>query len=897
MAEWKNKSMQACIDLVPICPRNAVDLERMYERPQKAFGGGKSGAFVFLLDSKRVLKYYTDAFKFDESKGRTMRTTGFLGQPEYIPSDDWPHDNQRPFREFLAMCRMSGIRGFPKVYDVFCATSPNTWISSFGLPLPETKFGLAVVSSIAPGSALIRLNDRELNMMTPKTSLMVGLGMLYLLNDAKKAMGPDFEHFDLHPDNVFVDLKTIIHYDFIPDEKSGERFAWDGPLVSLIDFDLVEGDYKGYFDEDGPPGEHASKREIKLRDGRVARIPAERTINFLQKLVGTGPSMSQIMAEADIIKNTDIRNWFVTLSGMFYHSLREEKKAAEPLIGCQDIAQCLNLNKQFDQFRAMSGVASRSRKRLREQATQSRSRRIRREGIPYLGSLINNQRLAPLLREYNQKVYRQTHVFPTYDDTVIDLYFKLKSTPIMLSLKVLDTKAVSFMMGSFGVSLYTKALSPKIEVNFYDPFTIRNNPRGFLELIGNFWTLKKLYDEGKLNKDNVRFDGKQITVDEFRRADVQIGIKKMTITPTDDGGTKVVMRLHSIERYLISKLGSFGRLGRMVTGLVGYFSGSRGVSIEQKDQDIVITKILPPPPEDQPTVIDLIMGWLQKSPAEQSADIKKWLIYFLYMLSFESTQRGMLTLYCAYNYPELKFSYLYERKQGGKKYMARGVNASRSFAQLFPSQRGITYRDILRSMRSADGLDTLRIVLNYTRQLCNMDAKERGEFLAQLRSIYPTMKRELGNILEMLESIPRDPSFYERQMKQAWEDVKMTPEERKHFEQSFRRERRGMREDIRRMAPEEKRYYEERAKQAWRDVRTDPTGSAYRMGPGGFRQQAKMEAEKSMHRTRRKIYTARRRRKEKEKEKAPRARKSGVPRARKSGGRVKSSGVKAMETD
>jgi len=168
-------------------------------------------------------------------------------------------NNQRPFREFLTMCSMSDTPGFPKVFNVFCAKSPNEWITGINkrdggkhVKIPKTKVGLAVVSSIAPFQELLRLSNGQLHNIAPDVALMIGLSMLMLVEQAQEKMGPNFEHFDLHPDNVFVDMDTIETYVW------GE-FMWDGPKVSLIDFDLVDGDFKGIFD--GKPKEHKKKRK------------------------------------------------------------------------------------------------------------------------------------------------------------------------------------------------------------------------------------------------------------------------------------------------------------------------------------------------------------------------------------------------------------------------------------------------------------------------------------------------------------------------------------------------------------------------------------------------------------------------------------------------------------
>ena len=72
---YRDLPMNTCVREIPTCPAEAVNLVQFYSEelrkqeelngkpvtktglPLKMFGGGKSGAFVFLLDDRRVLKY------------------------------------------------------------------------------------------------------------------------------------------------------------------------------------------------------------------------------------------------------------------------------------------------------------------------------------------------------------------------------------------------------------------------------------------------------------------------------------------------------------------------------------------------------------------------------------------------------------------------------------------------------------------------------------------------------------------------------------------------------------------------------------------------------------------------------------------------------------------------
>ena len=176
-----------------------VDIDKKYTFI-KALGGGKSGAYVFLVknDNKTcVLKLYALRLK----------------NPKNLVDRD--------LREIFISCNFSDTQGFPNVinygYTYFNRESKfwEPFVNSL-CPNNVINFGLYnkcyfLVTDFVKGQQLDKIN---LINMSSKKLVNVLLSLKKLFVTASKKI-PNFVHRDLHPGNVIIDdeIVTIIDFD------------------------------------------------------------------------------------------------------------------------------------------------------------------------------------------------------------------------------------------------------------------------------------------------------------------------------------------------------------------------------------------------------------------------------------------------------------------------------------------------------------------------------------------------------------------------------------------------------------------------------------------------------------------------------------------------------------
>lgn len=186
---------------IPYFPDSLTELVRI----EKTLGGGKSGAYLFVVKFKRkstdnpyVLKLYATAYG----------PTGHV-------------QDTRPFREVYTQCAMSGTSG----YNCLVGFARASWESvqhMFGLttdvlytkdlkrnklladgrtlnPVPTQV--LFMISTFTQGTALLNLNLIDHYAIMPG----VVLNLLSTMQKAERRLGR-FTHWDLHADNIFVDI-------------------------------------------------------------------------------------------------------------------------------------------------------------------------------------------------------------------------------------------------------------------------------------------------------------------------------------------------------------------------------------------------------------------------------------------------------------------------------------------------------------------------------------------------------------------------------------------------------------------------------------------------------------------------------------------------------------------
>lgn len=170
-------------------------------------GGGKSGALVFTVSDrseaspKGILKVYLDAYT----------STGDVG-------------NERPHREIGTMCRLSGVMGYGTLMSSG-RVSLDTFLKQAiaGCQDNDAKLLLQdmkaesqqegqtykrdvawMITSMASGTPLLDLDLVENDDFAIGTLLEI----IVCYRNAVRVIGKDFGHYDLHPDNIFVDTRA-----------------------------------------------------------------------------------------------------------------------------------------------------------------------------------------------------------------------------------------------------------------------------------------------------------------------------------------------------------------------------------------------------------------------------------------------------------------------------------------------------------------------------------------------------------------------------------------------------------------------------------------------------------------------------------------------------------------
>lgn len=316
-------------------------------RHKHTFGGGKSGAFVFMVEDDQnkqsMIKYYTDAWTPD-----TWHIPNFQGGLNAI-------DNQRPFREVLTLCLLSGTRGFTNVYDVARIPEPINWIGrKYAI---NDRQGLALHFSNAPGLDLNKfITNRIKDPSNCKLILQIALELLNLLKRAANKLGGDFQHFDFHPENIKVNLDVEQQDDFYFDEKKYGKITFQHPAITVIDFDLVSNKDLKFL---------LTNSEAQLLPADINQLPdhrdkitgksvvAERTWEMFFSLIGNDTKTLPYKWLTDHELNTDIRNWYVIIYSLLYWAISsgnascakffELKNVIPKLLKKNDIEECMKI--------------------------------------------------------------------------------------------------------------------------------------------------------------------------------------------------------------------------------------------------------------------------------------------------------------------------------------------------------------------------------------------------------------------------------------------------------------------------------------------------------------------------------------------------------------------------
>jgi hypothetical protein len=290
------KSVPTCIEqLIKYTEEPPTDVTKLYTLI-KPLAGGKSGALVFMIkknNNKYILKYYNQ-------------------------------ENNRPLRELICLCRLSGIEGFPKIFKMGQTIFPKMWAKD---TKPSNDRGFYVIMNIVPGEELSKVNIK----MGRKKALSVSLSILHRLLQARKALGNDFEHYDLHPNNIFIDKKAC--FDKTMSTKCN-KYSIQCPPVYIIDFDLVKASSIKCIPDSS---EHSNKKIGYL--GLLQTVVPVATWSFIKKWTSSILETSKkIFGVCDVV-NTDIRNWLVISSVIF-----EVNGIKDTIEVCKDAEDCFSKN-------------------------------------------------------------------------------------------------------------------------------------------------------------------------------------------------------------------------------------------------------------------------------------------------------------------------------------------------------------------------------------------------------------------------------------------------------------------------------------------------------------------------------------------------------------------------
>lgn len=228
----------------------------------RVLGGGKSGAIVLMVKRTSDYSLFLDKTGFKKYSSLPVFILKVY-LDAYNQFDDV--NNERPFREVYTQCIVNGNRGFNCTACFGTADWPSAWVGkkkstskkdvsviidqNMLVGPPPTRV-LYMITSLSCGGPLMKTQLTDYVDRLP--GLVMELWAVWL--KARDKLGKRFTHWDLHPDNIFIDWdkprRTAITVG-----QSKIPF----PTVTLIDFDLVQSDV---FPEELP--EHVQKRKSPI---------------------------------------------------------------------------------------------------------------------------------------------------------------------------------------------------------------------------------------------------------------------------------------------------------------------------------------------------------------------------------------------------------------------------------------------------------------------------------------------------------------------------------------------------------------------------------------------------------------------------------------------------------
>lgn len=215
-------------------------------------------------------------------------------------------DPSRNYRDMYVSCRLSGIKGVPRVISQGRTTLPK----EYGENLQKKQY--FSIQTILPGKSL---SDTDIIFKDKKDALHVSLQILKIFLRIQSRI-KDFHHYDIHPGNILIDFKK------------------NPPLVGIIDFDLA---YTKQL-QDIP----SQKKWEYMTKGRFFGLFYETSsvmLNFLWKWYKSVFQLLRTVRSREGTDNVDIRNWIFITKLLF-----EKNKIDRKVISCSDMEDCLKKN-------------------------------------------------------------------------------------------------------------------------------------------------------------------------------------------------------------------------------------------------------------------------------------------------------------------------------------------------------------------------------------------------------------------------------------------------------------------------------------------------------------------------------------------------------------------------
>lgn len=271
------------------------------------------------LDNLISIKKWNDIYSLEKilSKGTSKNALFGSGSYVYIIFNKiskkryilkfFNKKNTRNIREIYMLCRLSGIRGVPKMKDFGVTTLPK----EYGENLNSER--LFYICEMINGKSLL---ETDILKFSKDDILFISFEILRILRRIRHRIG-NFEHYDLNVGNIMI-------------EETKQR-----PRVYIIDFEFSKNKQLHFLPDE--------QRWDKIKKGFFFNLFSRKLsigiIKFLWKWNKSVWKIISTFINSKRIENTDIWNWFL-ISGILFDKSGIQKK----IVSCKDIDDCIEKN-------------------------------------------------------------------------------------------------------------------------------------------------------------------------------------------------------------------------------------------------------------------------------------------------------------------------------------------------------------------------------------------------------------------------------------------------------------------------------------------------------------------------------------------------------------------------